>query len=145
MARYLSNVCMNTALAHIRELANISDADMRKALKLDEITASFEDAHMVKVDFEAIRADALRLAKETDTEGRVWADGEPDNFEPIEGIGHTFELRLYNAGICTYEALIAADVERLAEVCKPPKRFKTPDYKGWQTQAAALLAKKQAK
>ena len=84
----------------------------------------------------------MKLAKESDTQGRTWAGADPDDFEPIGGIGHTFELRLYNAGICTYEALMNSSVEQLAEIIKPPKRFKTPDYANWQAQAAELAAKK---
>jgi chromosome segregation ATPase len=124
------------------EVASLSDDDFRKALKLDEIAkASKSGGRMLNIDMNAIRMDALRMAKETDTQGRTWLGGHPDDFEPIDGIGHVFELRLYDAGICTYEALLKTDVQRLAEICKPPKRFKTPDYEGWKAQAAKLLAK----
>ena len=125
------------------ELAHMSDSDLRDALKLDDIAAASKTgARMVKVDFEAIRTDALKMAKESDTQGRTWGGGDPDDFEPIEGIGHTFELRLYNAGICTYAALVNTTDERLAEICNPPKRFKTPNYASWRAQATILLEKK---
>ena len=130
------------------EVAHMSDEEMSKGLKLDEIAkASKTGSKMLKIDMGAIRADALRLAKETGTEGRSWLGGNPDDFEPIDGIGHVFELRLYDAGICTYEALIKAGVARLAEVCQPPTskrpvRFKAPDYEGWIEQAIEFMNKK---
>ncbi len=130
------------------EVANLDDVEFRKALKLDEIAAASKTgSKMLKIDLGAIRADALRLAKETGTQGRTWLGGNPDDFEPIDGIGHVFELRLYNAGICTYEALIKAGAARLAEICQPPTskrpaRFKAPDYEGWIEQAIELMNKR---
>jgi predicted flap endonuclease-1-like 5' DNA nuclease/peptidoglycan hydrolase CwlO-like protein len=131
------------------EVANLSDDEFRKALKLDEIAkASKTGSKMLKIDFDAIRKDALRLAKETGTLGRTWLGGHPDDFEPIDGIGHVYELRLYNAGICTYEALIQAGPARLAEICQPPSskrpaRLKAQvDYEGWIRQAIDLMNQK---
>ena len=130
------------------EVANLDDAEFRKALKLDEIAAASKTGNkMLKIDLGAIRVDALRLAKETGTQGRTWMGGDPDDFEPIDGIGHVFELRLYNAGICTYEALIKAGAARLAEICQPPTskrpaRFKAPDYEGWIEQSIELMNKR---
>jgi chromosome segregation ATPase len=130
------------------EVANLSDEEFRKALKLDEIAkASKTGSKMLKIDLNAIRKDAMRLAKETGTLGRTWLGGQPDDFEPIDGIGHVFELRLYNAGICTYEALIKAGAARLAEIVQPPTskrpaRFKAPDYEGWIEQAIELMNKR---
>ena len=60
------------------------------------------------VDLAAIKADALRLANETDSAGRVWDGTPPDDFEILEGIGQIYERRLYSAGICSYESLAAA-------------------------------------
>jgi predicted flap endonuclease-1-like 5' DNA nuclease len=73
--------------------------------------------------------------------GRQWSGGAPDDFEPIEGIGKTFEKRLYDAGICTYETLAEITPEILADVCNAPAQFK-PDYAKWIKQAKILAAKK---
>ena len=62
-----------------------------------------------------------------------------DDFEPFKGIGPVFERRLYDAGICTYQALADATVEQLAAICKAPA-WRTPDYANWITQAKELLA-----
>ncbi|MFN2134316.1 MAG: helix-hairpin-helix domain-containing protein [Candidatus Promineifilaceae bacterium] len=91
------------------------------------------------VDFAAIKAGALHLAEETGSMGRVWDGTEPDNFEPLEGIGPVLERRLYAAGICTYEALASATVERLREVCHAPA-FQHVDYGLWIKQAKELVA-----
>ena len=60
------------------------------------------------LDLAAIRASAMALAMETGSVNRVWDGTEPDDLEPLEGIGVIYERRLYNAGYCTYEALAAA-------------------------------------
>lgn len=92
-----------------------------------------------KVDLDAIKADALRLAQETGTRDRTWDGTPPDDFEPLEGIGEVYEGRLYDAGICTYRALAEATVEQLAEICKAPE-WRQPDYASWIAQAKRLLA-----
>jgi len=125
------------------EVAHLSDAELRTALKLDDVPAKGRAGNRVlQVNGEAIRADALRLAESTQTQGRTWTGGQADDFEPIEGIGRVFELRLFNAGICTYEALMNTDADRLAEICNSPKRFKTPNYAGWIAEAKAKAASK---
>ncbi len=73
--------------------------------------------------------------------GRKWSQVTPDNFEPLEGIGHMFEKRLYDAGICTYGALASASVDLLEEICPTSGHFK-PDYAVWIKQAKTLAAKK---
>ena len=87
-------------------------------------------------------ADARRLATETGSIGRTWSSQAPDDFEPLGGIGYTYEKRLYDAGICTYAALAAITPEGLEKICitgrKPPKM---PDFAAWIAQAKALLAK----
>ncbi len=90
------------------------------------------------VDLAAIRADAMRLAEETDSMGRVWDGTEPDNFEPLEGIGPVLERRLYAAGICTFETLAAQTVEALEEVCHAPA-FQKVNYGRWLEQAREAL------
>ena len=121
------------------EVAHMSDEDMTKALQIT--------GEMVKsVDFNAIRTDALRLAKETDTQGRTWSGEEPDDFEPIDGIGHTFEKRLYDAGICTYRALLNTPQPEIERIISKGKKLVTkPDIPYWFKQATELLAKKGGK
>ncbi|MCX7839933.1 MAG: helix-hairpin-helix domain-containing protein, partial [Anaerolineae bacterium] len=118
------------------ELSQLSDADLKQILQLTDLQAK-------QMDFRAIRAEARRLARQTKSLGRRWNGQMPDDFEPLEGIGKTYEKRLYDAGICTYEALANATVELLEEVCRAPKRFK-PDYAKWIRQAKELAAKKAA-
>ena len=91
------------------------------------------------VDLAAIKADALRLAEETDAMGRVWDGSEPDNFEPLEGIGPVLERRLYAAGICTFEALATQSVETLEEICHAPA-FQKVNYGQWIKQAQEQLS-----
>ena len=91
-----------------------------------------------QVDLTSLKADALRLAEETDTIGRMWDGTAPDDFEPFEGIGATYEGRLYDAGICTYRALAAATVEQLAGICQAPE-WRKPDYASWIAQAKRLI------
>ena len=116
------------------ELARLSNTDLQRVLQVTELQSA-------QIDFNAIRADARRLARETKSLGRQWSRGKPDDFEPLEGIGPTYEKRLYDAGICTYEALANATVELLEEICHAPAQFK-PDYAVWISQAKELAAKK---
>lgn len=118
------------------EVAQLSDDDFRRMLQItDDMVRS--------VDFDKIRADALKQAKDSDTMGRTWSGQDPDDFEPIDGIGHTFEKRLYDAGICTYEALVNTSVERLEQIVSRGKKMVTkPNIPHWITQAQALLANK---
>jgi predicted flap endonuclease-1-like 5' DNA nuclease len=85
-------------------------------------------------DYDAIRASALQRATETNSVGRAWDGTPPDDFETMIGIGEVYEKRLYEAGICTYEALAALSKERLAEICAAPKG-RVPDYDGWIAEA----------
>ena len=103
------------------------------------LTEILEVEEFQDVDLPAIKADALRLAEETETMGRVWDGSEPDNFEPLEGIGPVLERRLYAAGVCTFEALAAASVELLEEVCHAPA-FQKVDYGRWIEQAKEQLS-----
>ncbi|MGC8782558.1 MAG: helix-hairpin-helix domain-containing protein, partial [Anaerolineae bacterium] len=114
------------------ELANADEDELRRIFGLKEFQ---------KVDLASIKANPRHLAEETHTEGLGWSGTPPDDFEPLEGIGPVFEGRLYEAGICTYEALANATVEQLAEICKAPA-WRTPDYAGWIAQAKALLEQK---
>ncbi len=82
------------------------------------------------VDLDAIKADARRLAEETGTVGHVWSGQEPDDFESLPGIGKTYEARLYDAGVCTFEKLAAMSEEEIAAIVKAPK-WNQPDYAAW--------------
>jgi predicted flap endonuclease-1-like 5' DNA nuclease len=112
------------------EVAGVPDEELINILDLKRFQG---------VDLAAIKADALRLANETNTAGRVWDGTPPDDFEILEGIGNIFERRLYSAGICTYQALAAATPEQLAEICKAPT-FHRPDYAYWIAQARQMAA-----
>ena len=57
------------------ELANLSDAEMRRILQVD-------DVRHLRARPDEIRAEAYRLAQETDTVGRVWAGRLDDYFTP---------------------------------------------------------------
>lgn len=97
------------------------------------------ELQMARINFNEIRGAALNMARQTKSEGRSWTGGAADDFEPLEGIGATYEKRLYEAGICTYAALASTTVERLAEICQAPA-FAKPDYGNWIEQARKLIA-----
>ena len=108
------------------ELAKLSNDDIKRFLKIT-------DLQLGSMNFDEIRADSMRLAAESRSKGRKWSGGAPDDFEPMEGIGHVFEKRLYDAGVCTYASLAELTPEILDEICESP-RIK-PDYKNWIKQA----------
>lgn len=113
------------------ELAVCSDDDLKTILQLNEL-------QLLHIDLDAIRAGARRLAEETGTVGMLWNGEAPDDFEPIDGIGKTFEQRLYDAGIRTYKALAAATPEQLADIVQAKKPL-DPDYQSWIDQARVLM------
>jgi len=92
-----------------------------------------------RVDAGSIKAEAMRLAAETNSMGRGWSGAPPDDFEALGGIGEIYERRLYDAGICTFEALAATTPERLAEICQAPA-LRGADYAAWIAHAAELAA-----
>ena len=98
------------------------------------------DRQRARMDFDSVRDDAQRLAKETDSVGRIWEGTEPDDFEPLEGIGPVYERRLYDAGICTYAALAGLPIDELTRIC-PPTKLRKPDYADWIAQARKLSRK----
>jgi predicted flap endonuclease-1-like 5' DNA nuclease len=109
------------------ELAQLSPAELAEILELD-------DPQRRQFDYAAVRKDAARLAKETQSMGRRWNQELPDDLEPIEGIGPAFEKKLYDAGLCTFAALAAATPEQLALIC-PGSPSRRPDYASWIAQA----------
>ena len=120
----------NAGIGTFWEVGMVSDDDLTAILDVRE----FQD-----VDLAAIKADALRLAQESDTMGHMWDGSVPDDFEILEGIGPVLERRLYAAGICTYEALAEATEELLERIAAAPA-FQRPDYQRWIEQARDRLA-----
>lgn len=112
-------------------------------LPTDRLATILDAQAFQNVDLSAIKASAMQLAAETQTLGRAWDGTPPDDFDGLPGIGEVYERRLYEAGICTYEALAAATPERLAEVCKAPA-MRAPDYAAWIATAADLSAAKRS-
>lgn len=117
------------------ELAQLTDRTLAEVLELDA-------PQRESFDFAAARADAARLARETRSEGRKWTGDQPDDLEPLEGIGAAIEKRLYNAGICTFAALAAASEESLAEIC-PTAKFRGANYARWIEQARQRIAREE--
>lgn len=111
------------------ELANTDDA---------QLGAIFEVKAFQDVDFTAIREGAQAMAEKTGSVGRSWDGSQPDDFETLEGIGATYERRLYDAGICTWAALAEATVEQLAAICQAPD-WRRPNYARWIEQAREQL------
>ena len=118
------------------QLSQTSDEALAEALELEE-------GQREQFDFAAVKSEALRLARETRSEGRRWNQEPPDDLEPIEGIGKAFEKRLYDAGICTYDAIARMTPAELAEVCPSPT-LKESDYAQWIGQAMRLAAAKES-
>lgn len=112
------------------EVAHVDDSGF------DQILAAHELQRAV-LDYDALRADARRLAQETGSVGWLWQGEPPDDFEPIHGIGPVYEQRLYDAGICTYRSLAASTPEQLAVICGS-RRVASPDYASWIAQARIL-------
>jgi chromosome segregation ATPase len=121
------------------EVAHLTNDDLTRML---EITGDM----FKSVNFDGIRMDAMKLAEETKTVGRTWSGEEPDDLEPIDGIGHVFEKRLYDAGICTYEALINTPEAKIMDIISQGKKMVTPpNIPYWMAQTKKLLEAKQGK
>jgi predicted flap endonuclease-1-like 5' DNA nuclease len=112
-------------------------------LPVDRLTTILDAQAFQNVDLNAIKASAMHLAAETNTLGRAWDGTPPDDFDGLPGIGEVYERRLYEAGICTYEAMASATPERLADICKAPA-MRAPDYAAWIATAADLSAAKRS-
>ncbi len=106
----------------------------------EKLAAIFGIQDFQAVDLDAIRADARRLAEESNTVGQVWSGEAPDDFESLPGIGKTYEARLYDAGVCTFEKLAAMSEEEVAAIVKAPK-WNQPDYAAWIAFAQAQVQK----
>jgi predicted flap endonuclease-1-like 5' DNA nuclease len=95
-----------------------------------ELAAIFGLKEFQAVDLTGIRQHARQLAEETGTVGMSWNGREPDDMEHLPGIGKTYEGRLYDAGVCTWEKLASLTPEELAAIVKAPK-WNQPDYDAW--------------
>lgn len=118
------------------ELASVPDADLESTLEIPELQRA-------RIDFDETRADAYEWASLTDTVGLLWDGDHVDDFEALPGIGKTFEKRLYEAGITTYEQLAECGVERLAEIVKAPP-MREVNYDEWLTAVREILAERAA-
>lgn len=116
------------------ELSEMSNNALEKALKIDR-------DEVRNVNFDEIKKDALRLARETKSVGRKWNGDVPDNFEPLSGIGRVYEKKLYEAGIYTYEKLASTTVSELESVVfeNGKKTVNNVDVASWITQAKKLV------
>ncbi len=114
------------------EVATLSDDALARILRLNETQRQ-------RYNLAEMREDARRLAEETQSVGRVWDGTPPDDLTLLEGIGESYQRRLYEAGICTFDALANASPELLQAIC-PPNRLSQPDYAHWIAQARARVA-----
>jgi predicted flap endonuclease-1-like 5' DNA nuclease len=112
------------------EVANLSDEDLFEVLQVGNRRAM--------MDAEAIRMSAFNLAQSSNTLGHVWSSRRLDDFERIPGISQTYEQRLYEAGIYTYQALAEMTVEQLESLIESPAHFR-PAFERWIEGAKGLL------
>ena len=104
----------------------------------DELATIFGLKDFQAVDLGAIQQSARALSEETGTEGMAWNGHQPDDLERLPGIGKTYEGRLYDAGVCTWEKLAAMTPEELATIVKAPE-WNQPDYEAWISYAKEQL------
>lgn len=102
----------------------------------EELERIFDARDFQDVNCQVIRDDAMRLAIETGSLGREWDGSAPDDLTQIPGIGRTFEQRLFDAGICTYEALAGLSPARLEEICGKGA-LRRPNFAEWISEANA--------
>jgi len=112
-------------------------------LPIEELARILELKSFQDVDLTAISTAAMTIAAETNSLGRGWDGTSPDDFDGLPEIGEVYERRLYEAGICTYEAMAATTPEQLAAICKAPPMRK-PNYAAWIATAAELSAAKRS-
>ncbi len=116
------------------EIANLTDEEFIEILKPSK-------AAQKHLDCAAVRADALRLARETYSMGFIW-DGEAvDDLQRIEGIGQVMEQRLYDAGVRTFDQLASITLEQLETIIGDSEPF-APDFIDWVNQARVLAAQR---
>ena len=93
----------NAGVGSFWELASLSNEELLQILQLSDLRAQ-------EVYYDGIRAEATRLARETNSVGCIWDGDHIDDFEPLTGVGKIYEQRLYEAGICTYEKLVETSI-----------------------------------
>lgn len=119
----------NAEIGTYWHLSQLDEAQLAHILELDQAQLS--------VNLTEMRADALRLARLSQTQGRTWQGGEPDDFDRLIGTGRVYEKRLYDAGICTFEGLAALTAEQLAQICHAPDLAEA-EYQSWIDQAKSF-------
>jgi predicted flap endonuclease-1-like 5' DNA nuclease len=121
----------NAGVGSFWELASLSNEELLQMLQLSDLRAQ-------EVYYDGIRAEATRLARETNSVGCIWDGDHIDDFEPLTGVGKIYEQRLYEAGICTYEKLVETSVAELTEIIHAPQ-MQTPDFSQWIAEARKLM------
>jgi predicted flap endonuclease-1-like 5' DNA nuclease len=121
----------NAGVGSFWELASLSNEELLEMLQLSDLRAQ-------EVYYDGIRAEATRLARETNSVGCIWDGDHIDDFEPLTGVGKVYEQRLYEAGICTYERLVETSIAELAEIIHAPQ-MQTPDFGLWLAEARKLM------
>lgn len=124
----------NAGVGTYWELANLPGDDLQEVLKIPVLQRP-------RFHVEETRLDAYQWAQKTQTVGLLWDGDHVDDFESLPGIGKTFEKRLYEAGITTFEQLAACDVQRLAEIVRAPA-MQEVSYDAWIEQANQRLAER---
>jgi len=135
-------------LARIKGIGRVYEDKLYKAgvgtfwqvatLAADDLAAIFGLKDFQAVDLGSIQQSARALAEETGTAGLMWNGHHPNDLEDLPGIGKTYEGRLYDAGVCTWEKLAALSPEELASIVKAPK-WSQPDYDAWIAYAQDQL------
>ncbi len=126
----------NAGIGTYWELASVPDAELEETLQIPALRRS-------KIDLGQMRAEAYALAQQTDTVGLLWDGDHVDDFESLPGVGKTFEKRLYEAGITTYEQLVATDIPTLQGIVRAPALLEV-SYEAWIEQAQQLLSARTA-
>lgn len=89
-------------------------------------------------DIEEWQAQAQALMEKYRREGATYHGPPPDDLTAISGIGPTTLDALYQAGICTFEQLVAATPDQLRDLLPAPAVGAEVDYTPWIEQAKRL-------
>ena len=85
----------------------------------------------VNADVEGWPARARALAEKHKRLDAVYIGPAPDDFTKIRGIGRHGMYLLYRAGICTFDQLRRAPIDKLAEVIPASPNGEKIDYAAW--------------
>ncbi|MER2600651.1 MAG: helix-hairpin-helix domain-containing protein [Caldilineales bacterium] len=121
----------NAGVGTYWELATLPEAEFSAILQIP-------DLQVTRMNIPETSANARAWAERSNTVGLLWDGDHVDDFETLEGIGRTFEKRLYEAGITTYAQLAACTPEYLAEIVNAPAILGV-SYAGWIEQARRKL------